>query len=538
MALNFGKGNRSVAFNPTSAFPLDARSYFESYELAVAAARTAEEAGSSNTQYYFGQNLAVVENGVANFYIIQPDGTLGEIGGKIEINEQIFVKDSNGKLSIKDFANAVAGAQLVKGEDGSVKWVKPDSTTVDGLATIIETLSDTVDTLRADVDSLVENTYTKEQTEEKIAEAIAGVDHLERVIVDSIDEININDENAYKFIYMVPTGLQLDDDKYDEYIVVEGKLEKVGSWEVDLSAYAKTADVNSALANKVDIDSNARLLTLAEGEKLAGIEEEAEKNIVDDVSDEFDIDENRTLSIKSIAQTKVEGLVDLLETIISDIEGANTNIDNKVDKVEGSRLIKSEEIVKLNEIKDLIQSVDEEKFTIDENGKLLLNNIDIDDVIGLTAELSNKVNKEPGQRLITQAEAEKLGALVLENGEITVSGSVNAANVKELYDVVYRIITGTDVAVFDGVERDLLGIEPGAQKNYISAVNTNQLSVHEGLLSVTAVDKSLVTGLSDALDNKADKSVVLDLTDYLNSVVKNYDTRLTNLENRTTWVQL
>jgi hypothetical protein len=38
MAMNFGKGNRSVAFNPTSAFPLDARSYFESFEAAVAAA--------------------------------------------------------------------------------------------------------------------------------------------------------------------------------------------------------------------------------------------------------------------------------------------------------------------------------------------------------------------------------------------------------------------------------------------------------------------------------------------------------------------
>jgi hypothetical protein len=31
MALTFGKNNRSIAFNPTSAFPLDARSYFESY---------------------------------------------------------------------------------------------------------------------------------------------------------------------------------------------------------------------------------------------------------------------------------------------------------------------------------------------------------------------------------------------------------------------------------------------------------------------------------------------------------------------------
>ena len=34
MALDFGKLNFSVSFNPTSAFPLDARSYFESYESA------------------------------------------------------------------------------------------------------------------------------------------------------------------------------------------------------------------------------------------------------------------------------------------------------------------------------------------------------------------------------------------------------------------------------------------------------------------------------------------------------------------------
>lgn len=54
MAMNFGKGNRSVAFNPTSAFPLDARSYFESYDAAVDAAALAKEAGSSESVYYYG----------------------------------------------------------------------------------------------------------------------------------------------------------------------------------------------------------------------------------------------------------------------------------------------------------------------------------------------------------------------------------------------------------------------------------------------------------------------------------------------------
>jgi hypothetical protein len=54
MAMNFAKNNRSVAFNPTSAFPLDARSYFESLESAQAAAAKAEEVGSTNTVYYYG----------------------------------------------------------------------------------------------------------------------------------------------------------------------------------------------------------------------------------------------------------------------------------------------------------------------------------------------------------------------------------------------------------------------------------------------------------------------------------------------------
>ena len=110
MALTFGKGNRSVAFNPTSAFPLDARSYFESYDLALAAAQSAEEAGSTSTQYYFGQSIAVVENGVASFYIIQPDRTLGEVGGKIEVNESVFAHDEDGKLNLYGFAAAVAAS--------------------------------------------------------------------------------------------------------------------------------------------------------------------------------------------------------------------------------------------------------------------------------------------------------------------------------------------------------------------------------------------------------------------------------------------
>ena len=70
MALDFGKLNFSTSFNPTSAFPIDARSYFESLEAAQEAAATAEAAGSSNTTYYFGQILTVNEGGAVAAYQI------------------------------------------------------------------------------------------------------------------------------------------------------------------------------------------------------------------------------------------------------------------------------------------------------------------------------------------------------------------------------------------------------------------------------------------------------------------------------------
>jgi hypothetical protein len=79
MSLNFGKINRAAAFDPTSAFPLDKRSYFESYNLACAAAQSAKEAGSSESVYYYGQTITVFENNEAKTYIIQPNGTLKEI---------------------------------------------------------------------------------------------------------------------------------------------------------------------------------------------------------------------------------------------------------------------------------------------------------------------------------------------------------------------------------------------------------------------------------------------------------------------------
>ena len=57
MSMDFGKLNFAVGFNRTSAFPLDANSYFENYNDAVTAAAGAAEVGSADSAYYIGQLL-------------------------------------------------------------------------------------------------------------------------------------------------------------------------------------------------------------------------------------------------------------------------------------------------------------------------------------------------------------------------------------------------------------------------------------------------------------------------------------------------
>ena len=381
MSMEFGKLNFSVSFNPTSAFPLDARSYFESYDAAVAAAATADVAGSSTTTYYYGETIAVVENDIATLYTIQPDKTLSEVGAKVEINENVFAKDADGKLNLYGFADAVAGAQLLKGADGKLSWVKPDNTTIEGIQTIVAGLESDVESLTTTIGDKVEGTglagdiadlessvteletkigdpassdlgtdatglyaeldkkanaadvYTKSEADSAIATAVAGADHLQRKKVNSVGEINPSEEGADKFIYMVAKS-GVDGDHYDEYMVMDGAVERVGDWAVDLSEYAKTADVNTELEKKVDKVDGSRLMTDAEGTKLEGIEAGAQVNKIETVDEgQFAIDENKNLTLLDITMGKVTGLSDALDGKVDKVDGKGLSTNDLTDEL-------------------------------------------------------------------------------------------------------------------------------------------------------------------------------------------------------------
>ena len=118
--MTFGKLDFAVAFNRQTAFPLDAKSYFESLAAAQAAAATAEEAGSSSTTYYYGQTVAVVENSIATLYVIQPDKTLKEVGsGKSQPMK--FVANEAEMLALQ-LTNEDVGQQVYR-EDTHTVWI-------------------------------------------------------------------------------------------------------------------------------------------------------------------------------------------------------------------------------------------------------------------------------------------------------------------------------------------------------------------------------------------------------------------------------
>lgn len=578
----------AFAFQRTGAFPLDRSSLFSSYEDAVAYAKgdktDSRKLGGSS---YVGQTVSVYDeiNKIVSLYIIETDRSLKEVGST-PLGDNASIEIVDGQVQLKNFGIGYhAYTAAVKNESGEIvepskyvytegfkegleprvvkneekfeiAWYEPSGETIEDISAHLETANKAINSLNNEIDEIKEligekasenteatgiykelnakadknSVYTKTETDSAISKAIADTEHLKRTKVNSIDDIDTSKEDADQYIYMVPTGLIADDDKYDEYMIIDGFIEKVGSWEVDLKDYAKTKDVNDALDKKVDIVEGSRLMTEEEGQKLSNISENAEKNYISSVSEELIVEQGK-LSVNEIAQSKVNGLINKLSEI-------TVALENKVDEDENARLITLDEIEKLSSIKDLIQSVDTDKFTIDENGKLLLDSVEIEEIVGLAEALSNKVDKVDGSRLITQAEADKLEALVLEDGEITVSGSVNASNVKELYDVVNRIVTGTGTALFDNVERTLLGIQPGAEKNIINSVNNSQFNIENRNLSINSIEISVVNGLETALNNKANNSSVINLESLLNSQYQAHEARIANLEGRLTWSPL
>lgn len=431
MALTFNAIARAASFSPSQAFPLDARSYFESYDLAVAAAQTAAEAGTkaaSNTVYYIGQTLVVNENGKATLYIIQPDTSLKEVGA-VPMGDGKSIEVVDGKIKLKGFGSGYwkynaevegkyefvanefkAGLQpqivaAKEGEGFEIAWFEPNPTTVEGLQSEITALSGSVNTLSGKVDSKANSAdvYTKDEADAQFMTEAEVDARVNKVIADAVSTDTI--DNLTELVEYIAThggeaaemaeSIQTIETQLNGLDKTSGSVKQYVDSSIqglNISDYAKQADLNtlsetvegkanaSAVYTKEEIDAKGYL---TEHQSLA---HKADKSDLDDLAAIVNGNEETEGTIKNQIKA-VKDMVPSTEDINSLITGkgyatveqVNNAVEGKASEEWVNGLLNN--YVKTSDLPaPLLQSVSGE-FTIDENKQLSIASVNVNKLV-------------------------------------------------------------------------------------------------------------------------------------------------------------
>lgn len=337
---DFGKLNFAVAFNPQTAFPLDARYYFDSLTEAQAAAAEAVEVGSSDGVYFFGEEVCVVADNVATLYIIQPDKTLKAVGSEI-LGDDKSIEIVDGKVALKGFGSATAGQQpRINAAGNAIEWYTPDTSTVSGLSETVAGHTTDISNLqngKADKSTTlagygITDAMTAEEIATAIRTAVAGAEHASFKKVDVIPTLETAEDNILYLVMNADTGF------YDIYAKVENAVVRLDDVSVDLDNYVTIEQLNAALNNKVDKIEGKGLstndYTNEEKEKLASIVSGAEVNVINGASNEFSISEDdKILSVVAISQDKITGLAGSLAGKVNTEEGKGLSTNDFTDEL-------------------------------------------------------------------------------------------------------------------------------------------------------------------------------------------------------------
>lgn len=449
--LNFRRGNPN---------PLDNSSVWASLEAA-------QNYAANDPVAYVGQILTVVnkaEDGTTSVvaYSIQDEaGTLKEVGST-PVADGLTVEIVDGKIQLKGANGAETGAQPRMKADGSIEWIVPSTTTVDGLQTAVAGLRSDVSDLQ-DVVGDAQNGLVKDvadnataitAVEEKIGDVTEG-----KTVVEMI--VEAKSEAAYDDTALAGRVTAIENDylKAADKTALETKI-------TEEATQAKT-DAIAVIMGEAGIDEKYDTLKEIADWILSDTTNSAE--LITRVSNiEADY-------LKGEDKTVLQSDIDALETLVGALpeDAVSTNvvayIQEVVDGLKIGDYAKAADLTALtNRVKaledvgaekNIIATVDEAQFNIDDNRNLTLLDIAMGKVTGLNDALAGKVDAEDGKRLMTDAEGTKLA-----------------------------------------------GIAEGAQVNVIDSVDTAQFAIDtQKNLTLLDIAMGKVTGLQDALDNKVDK---------------------------------
>lgn len=342
MALDFGKLNFSTSFNPTSAFPIDARSYFESLEAAQQAAATAEAAGSSNTTYYFGQILTVNEGGAVAAYQITNAKALQKLAST---------------TSSGDLAGDVAALQSKVGAlETAVNTTIPATyetkVNVSAIGERVTTAEDEIDTLQTDVEAVEGNVSTLQTTVGQHTTSISGlqtnvgalqttVGSAESGLVKDVNDLKSQIGGLSGAMHFV--GASTTDPKTGtvtiegkpEYVAAEGDVVTYNAKEYvyNGTAWAELGDESSFVlktttVNGKPLSANVTLTATDVGADPTG----TAANLIAELDvAEVAVNANETVSTISEADGKIAVAKQAIQIITSQVTGLDTALAGKAD---------------------------------------------------------------------------------------------------------------------------------------------------------------------------------------------------------------
>ena len=217
-----------------------------------------------------------------------------------KIKQKITTDDASTLQSAKSYADGLASNYEAAGAVNSLKGeLEPRIAANEGAITTLK--SGKADKATSLAGYGIADAYTKGETDSAIATAVANASHLKRAIVESLPEVEEADENT---IYMVGTGAGSEDSAYEEYMLINGAFEKIGSSEVDLTNYATKsyADGKATAA-----ETNAKSYADSLASNYATAEQGTKADTALQQSDITTGESNGTIKVKS-SEVAVAGL--------------------------------------------------------------------------------------------------------------------------------------------------------------------------------------------------------------------------------------
>lgn len=343
-SLNFRRGNPN---------PLDNSAVWATYAEAKSYAETDPTA-------YVGQVISVIgdDDTSVTIYSIQNEAGLLKEVGTVPVGDGNSITVADGKIKILGVDEAAAGASLVKGSDGKVKWVKHDNKSIeiddDDNVFQIKGFKYAVDgqhLVKKGTDAVWEtpDVYTKAEVDGEINKKLSNV-YKYKGSVDTYSALP-TENNVVGDVWNITKADKANGIKAGDNVAWTKEDGKAGEWDVlagtvDLGDYSTTEAVGTLIDEKINTNNDGIALLISDKvskedgkglstndftnndkAKLESVEANAQVNIINGIdTDQFEISKNieKVLSIKAVESSKVTGL--------------NTALAGKVDKEEGKGL--------------------------------------------------------------------------------------------------------------------------------------------------------------------------------------------------------